>query len=494
MSKRSFASALKWAYVGNVGDRAISGLITLILAGIVGPHDFGLVSIALVYINFVQMVLEQGFASALIQKKNLQQEHCDAVFWLNLIISISFVGVTILISGWWAKINHAPDLAHVLTALSVCIPIEGLSIVQTALVRRELDFRTLTIRSNVSAGIGGLTGLGLALTGWGVWALVAMQLARDFSSLILLWNLSRWRPRFEFSFFHLKELLRFSTHIFLGGLGTFVDMQTGSMLLGVFFGPVAVGLYRLAERLVSTVVAIATTSVQSVSLPEFSKLQDDPEQLKSSAISCIRLSSMATMPALAGMAVISGPLMAMLGPKWVPATNVLTILSVQGMIFTLSFFTSPLLAAVGKPNTSAKLEWVRAIVGVVFLTVAGFLLRNTTIDWQLSGIALAKAVPNVFFVTPVFCYLLMRVARVSIQDLLSALSSPIWVSLSIVVVISLLRIVGVPNWATPRTLVCVEAIIGGATGVGVLLMLDRQARQIAFGLVNRFGSSGLAGR
>lgn len=494
MERKSFSNALKWAYTGNIGDRAISALVTFVLAGIVGPHDFGLVSIAIIYINFVQMVLEQGLSSAIIQKKDLRQEHCDAAFWLNLVMSFSFVALTVLTSAWWAKVNHAPGLARVLSVLSVCIPLEGLSIVQSAIVRRELDFRALTIRSNVSALIGGVVGLCLALAGFNVWALVGMQLIRDSSGLVLLWNLGHWRPRFEFSYVHLRELMRFSAHIFFGGLGTFADMQMGSVLLGLLFGPLAVGLYRLAERLMSSVVSVATTSIQGVSLPEFSRLQDRPDELKNSAISCVRLSSMVTMPALAGMAAVSGPLMATLGPKWVLATGVLKILCAQGMIFTLSYFTSPLLAAMGRPNLSAKLEWARAMVGVLFLSVAGLLLRSAAVSWQLNGIALARAIPNVFFITPVFAYLLMRSAGISLRDLFSALSSPFCASASIVVAVSLLQFAGVSDWTRPIRVVALETVAGGMVGLGVFLALDKQMRAIAGGLLTRVRLSWAAGR
>jgi teichuronic acid exporter len=484
---RSFSNALKWAYAGNIGDRSISALVTLVLASILGPRDFGLVSIALIYISFLQMFLDQGLASALIQKKDLRQEHCDAVFWLNLAMSVSFVVLTISISGWWGRINHAPDVSRVLSVLSLCIPIEGLSIVQSAIVRRGLDFRTLTIRSNVSAFLGGVTGVALALVGSGVWALVGMQLVRDCSALVLLWKLGHWRPKFEFSYRHLRELLGFSFHTFLGGLGTFADVQMGSLLLGILFGPVAVGLYRLAERLMNSVVAMATTSIQGVSLPEFSRLQDLPGELRKSALSCIRLSSMVTMPALMGMAVVSGPLMAVLGPKWIPATNVLKILCAQGMIFTLSYFTGPLLTALGRPDVSAKLEWLRALIGVVSIVVIGLFLRKAPVSWQLDGMAFARAMPNVLFITPLFLYLLMRFAHLSLRDVLSALSNPVFTSLSIITAIYLLQIAGVSTLTQPRALVATEIVIGAAAGIGTLLSLDRQLRGVALGFVRRVG-------
>jgi O-antigen/teichoic acid export membrane protein len=485
MQKRSFANALKWAYMGNIGDRAISALVTVVLAGILGPREFGLVSIALIYINFMQMFLDQGLAVALIQKKDLKQEHCDAVFWLNLWVSLCFVGVTILISGWWARINHAPELARLLSVLSLGIPIEGLCLVQAAMVRREMDFKSLTIRSNVSVLIGGIVGLGMAVTGFGLWSLVGMQLCRDFSGLLLLWKLGRWRPQFEFSWPHLKELMSFSIHNFSAGLGTFADLQAGSILLGLLFGPVAVGLYRLAERLTGSVVSMATTSIQGVSLPEFSRLQDQPSELRKSALSCIRLSSVVTVPALAGMAAVSGPLMASLGPKWVPSTNVLRILCVQGMILSLSYFTGPLLTALGRPKMIAKLEWARAVVGVLFLVGCGLLLRNSAANWQVTGIALARSIPNIFFVTPISLYLLMHFAGVSLRDLLGAIRTSALSGVGIAVAVLLFVLSSVAVGSRPLVLLLLESSIGGLAGLAVLLILDEEIRGLVLGMLSR---------
>jgi O-antigen/teichoic acid export membrane protein len=485
MQQRSFFNALKWAYAGNIGDRAISALVTFVLAGILGPRDFGIISIGLIYIIFMQMFLDQGLASALIQKKELKQEHCDAVFWMNLTIGFIMVIVTIFVSGWWARINHAPDLARVLSVLSLCLPIEGLSIVQAAVVRREMDFRSLTIRSNVSALVGGVVGLGMAFAGFGVWSLVGQQLSRDLSALILLWKLSHWRPRMEFSWPHLKELLGFSVHSFVGGLGIFADLQASSILLGLLFGPVAVGLYRLADRLMGSVVSMATTSIQGVSFPEFSRYQDQPEQLRKSTLACVRLSSIVTIPALVGMAMVSAPLLATLGPKWVPATNVLRILCIQGMVFALSYFTGPLLTAIGKPQLNAKLEWARAIVGVLFILVTGFLLRNAEVSWQVSGIALARAIPNIFLITPVFLFLLLHFTGVSFKDLILAILNPILAGAAIIVVILFFNLSGFLSDSKPLAMLVLETSLGGIAGLTTLLAIDKDIRGLAKGILGK---------
>lgn len=483
--ERSFLNAVKWAYTGNWGDRAFSALFTFFLAAILGPRDFGIVSIGLIYLSFMQMFLDQGLVAALIQRKSLKQEHCDAVFWINLLLSMFLVGVTILLSGWWARVNHAPDLAQLLSVMSLSIPLEGLSIVQSALLRRNMDFKSLAIRSNVSVLVGGVIGIAMALTGFGVWSLVGQQIVRDISALLLLWKLGNWRPRLEFSWGHLRELMSFSVHNFVAQLGIFADMQAGSLLLGILFGPVAVGLYRLADRLMNSVVVMATSSIQAVSLPEFSRVQDQPEELRNSALWCIRLSSIVTIPVLAGIAAVSAPLMATLGPKWVPATDVLRVLSVLGMSLVLSYFTGPLLQALGRPKQLAKLEWGRMAVGMVFLVLAGLLVRNATVDWQVTGIALARFVPTVFLVTPVFVYILMRFCGISLRDLAAAVKNSVLSAVSIIVVVLLVRASGLINAVGPLTQLLLEAALGGTAGITSLLILDQGIRVILLGFLRR---------
>jgi PST family polysaccharide transporter len=473
---RSFLNALKWAYTGNWGDRAFSSLFTFILAIMLGPADFGLVSIGLIYLSLMQMFLDQGLVAALIQRKVLKQEHCDAVFWMNMVLSLLLVALTLLVSGWWGRMNHAPNLSHLLSVMSISIPLEGLSIVQSALLRRNMDFKTLAIRSNVSVLVGGVAGIAMAVAGFGAWSLVGQQLARDSSALILLWKLGNWRPRLEFSWMHLRELMGFSVHNFIAQSGIFADMQAGSVLLGLLFGPVAVGLYRLADRIMNSVVVMATSSIQAVSLPEFSRVQDQPEELRTTALSCIRLSATVTVPVLAGMAVMSGPLMATLGAKWVPATDVLKVLSILGMSLVLSYFTGPLLQALGRTKQLALLEWARTLLGIGFLVATAVMVRNANVSWQVTGIALARFVPTVFLVTPVFVYILMRVCKLTGRDLVSATLPSVSSAAGIILIVYIFQRTGLSVKSGPAAILTIEMLLGGFFGAAILLGTDGKLR------------------
>src|SRR5215472_11525725 len=135
-AKNSFSSALKWAYSANWGEKVFSSLFLFILAALLGPRDFGVVSLATIYIAFFQMLQTQGFQVALIQRRSLRDEHLDTVFWTNVFVAGCASVLSLAAAPLWARLNGVPELRTYIAALSLCIPLQGLTIVQTALLQR----------------------------------------------------------------------------------------------------------------------------------------------------------------------------------------------------------------------------------------------------------------------------------------------------------------------------------------------------------------------
>jgi PST family polysaccharide transporter len=309
-----FRSAVKWALVMNWGTQGIAALVTFVLAAILGPKDYGLVAMAMLYISFIQMFLAQGLAAAIVQRKDLEEEHLDSVFWVTMLGGVVFCGISIALSGWWERVQlDAPGLARVIQALSVILIIRGLTIVQEAMLRRTMSFKKLAIRSNIAALVGGCVGVGMALNGFGVWSLVVQELVTSTCEVVLLWSVGTWRPRFRFSTRNLREVLGFSMHVFVAQLGTFVQRRSDALIIGLFFGPVAVGLYRLADRLINLVIEIATRPFTVVALPHFSRYQDDPDGLRNGVIKCIKSTTLVTLPLMALVAGLGGLICLTLG-------------------------------------------------------------------------------------------------------------------------------------------------------------------------------------
>jgi O-antigen/teichoic acid export membrane protein len=484
--EHKFGRALRWAYLMNWGRQGFSTFFSLFLAALLGPEAFGIIAIAMIYILFIQMLLDQGLMAALVQRKDLRVEHLDSVFWLVLSTSLLLVFGSVSLSRWWAQANHSAMLVKIIGALSVCILIEGLAIVQRALFQRDMDFRSLSLCTNVSVCAGGSVGIGMALTGFGVWALVGQQVSQDIVALFMLWQRSSWRPRWRFSLSSLRELLGFSFSNFLAKMGVFTNTQADSLLLGLFFGPIAVGLYRLAERVESSVMNLLSASLQTASFPQFSRLQDKPEDLRKSVLTCIRISAIGTFPAMAGLTVTSNLLFEAIGPKWSDAADVLKLLCLVGMIYAVGQFVGPLLQALAKPHYLAVLTWSQATVGTALTALVAFHLRKATVWSQIVGVAGVRLTISVLMGALVIFVLLPRLCRVSGRDLLHTVGPALAAAGVVIGLVLLLSWLGLTHRWSPIPSLFAVVSLGATAGITTLYALDDVVRPTVNSQVHRF--------
>ena len=482
--KRQFLHSVKWVLVSNWGREGILSLVTFILAAILGPTDFGTVAIAYIYIAFVQMFVGLGFNATLIQKKDLNESHLDSVFWLVVILSLLLMAISIALSGWWANINHSVQIKAVICSLSVLIPIQGLIIVQQALFHRKMDFKSLALRDNVSAFAGGVIGISMALWGFGVWALVGQQLSRALLSLLLLWKLSDWRPSFKFSPSHAKETLNFSFKVFVGRIGDYFQGYSDALLLGVFLGPQAVGLYRLATRIMRIPVALVSRAIHVVSLPQFSQFQDNTIELKNTLLFCLRGSTIITIPVVMGLSGASDLVMAVIGPKWLPASKVLMILCIVGFVMSMTLFTGTLLQAIGKPGIQTTMTWCLAITNAVFFVAVGILFRKSSITEQIVLFAASRALVYTVFL-PVNLFIASRYTGITLNDILRNVGPSVVTGSLIFLGIILLKSVNVFELTSPIFALAFAVGFSFLLWIGATLLLDRQIRQQVFGVLSK---------
>ena len=476
----TFRRAIKWAYVLTGAQRGVAMLMTFVLAVVLGPKYFGIAAMAMAYIIFIEMLVAQGMGAAIIQRKNLSGEQLDSIFWLIGAASLVLTAVSIAFSQWWAAINDLPGLAPVIIVLSLSIPIKGLTVVQHALLQRKMDFRNLALLSGGSAIVGGAVGVVMALNGCGIWSLVAQHLVGSALATAVMWKVSDWRPRFRFSWRRVREMFGFSGGVFFSHLGVYAASQSDVIVMGLFFGPIAVGLYRLGERVMDMLLEIATRSIQIVALPHFSSLQDDPQRLRSAVASCLRLSATLTIPAMAILALSSDELMGMLGAQWAPASAVLKIVVFMGMAKALTVFSGPLLLAKGYAKTLAALTWVLAIVFGGLIAGCGIAFKDAPVQTQIIAVAVART----------GAYLLLGgVVRLLIIRILCKLS---FGSIARAVLPSVIAAIGAAGTAmlifefvvrsTTPALTAFVLVVGpsGIVAVALLALLDRAVREVVF--------------
>lgn len=421
----TFSQAASWSFVMQGGRQALRVGLTFVLAALLGPEAYGIAAMALVYVMFIDMLQQQGMSAALIQRKDLTKGHLDTAFWLLAASGIVLVAVTFATAGWWADVNGTPELYAVIIGLTPVIPLKNLSIVQASLLRREMAFKRLAQRDLIAIAAGGAVGVAAALGGWGVWSLVAQQVTVEAVAVVVLWRVSDWRPGREVSRARASELVAFSSGLLLSSIGNFVNNQADTLLIGLFFGPRVVGIYRLGLRLVETLVVVLTRSVQSVGLPDLAPVVADPLELRRRLDRLARLAAITTVPALGILAGVAVPLMGLLGPEWAAAAPVAQVLCIVGVVRAWVVIDGPLLVARGNTLVQAATSWLAGIFSATAFVVAGIWLQGLPPGSQALGIAVARTLVWGVGIAAIHVWIMHRYARFGPAEMIAPMVWPV---------------------------------------------------------------------
>jgi PST family polysaccharide transporter len=362
------ARGLAWSAMRIWGTQLSSLLVFVVLSRLLDPTAFGLVALAMVFTRLIQIFLDRGFSDALIQRVELDEGHLDTAFWIGIFFSGLLAVGGVLASDLVAALLREPEIAPIIRWLSLVFLFSGLNNVQKAILRREMAFRSLAIRSIVATIVGGVAGVTMALRGYGVWSLVGLELVTGLAGVIVLWQVSDWRPGRNVSKRHFDELFGFS----LGVLGTkvveFLNRRADHLLIGMFLGTTALGYYSVGLRIVLVIQRLLVGISTSVAFPAFSKLQSDPARMRRGFYSATQYTSVIALPAFLGVAAIAPELVVLVfGPQWEPSVPVMQALSLVGVIQSILLFNNSVIKSAGKP------AWVFGIMlGTAILNLVGF--------------------------------------------------------------------------------------------------------------------------
>lgn len=285
-----------WTAIESWGRQAISLVVFFILARLLSPENFGLIALAYIFIEFVQIFVDQGFSVAIIQRQEIDAEHLDTAFWTTLGISILLTVLSIAGAGLVADLLKQPQLIPIIQYLSISFTLSGLSSVQQAVLERRFAFKSLAIRSLLAVIIGGIVGVVMAFFNFGVWSLVGQQISSSLVQVLVLWRVSNWRPGFKFSVIHAKELFTFGINISAFNIINFFNRRSDDLLIGYFLGLVALGYYSVAYKLLLVMMQVLITTTTKVALPIFSRLQGEPERLLNAFYSATQFTSLLVFP------------------------------------------------------------------------------------------------------------------------------------------------------------------------------------------------------
>ena len=377
------AQGAKWNFLQIIVTQGGRLAFTFVLARLLGPESFGIMAQATIYVGFTLLVLDQGFAVALVQKKVLDDRDIGAVRVLNLAAGAVMAGATLVAAPAIADFFHTPELTAVLRVLAVSVLLKSFQIVPQALVRRELLYRAQSIVQIVAMVTGGVVGVASALLGADYWALVVQTIVTDVAILIGL-RMIKPTPRTPLAgtFGNLRAMWGFSVGIlgsrFLSYFGSNVD----NLLIGRFESATSLAFYALSYRFLRLPLEMIGSVVNNVALPVFAKLQDDQARLRAWYLQATGFVALVSYPILA-LLVVGAPdgIPLAFGEEWQPASTPLQILSLGGMLFVVRMQMAPMAQAKGRSDL--VFWWSLITFG---LQGAAFLVG---VQYGIVGVALA---------------------------------------------------------------------------------------------------------
>lgn len=404
ISKIKVIQSVSWSGMSQVVSQGFQLIVSIILARLLLPEDFGVIGIALVFIAFMSTISELGLGAAIIQRKDINEKHLSTSFWVNIFLGIILCTITLVIAPLIADFLEESSIISVISVLSIGFVISSFGIVHRALLLKKIDFKKVAIVEIGSAVFFGITSIILAIFGFGVWSLVAGSLVKNFTSLIFLWVVCSWRPLMIFDFRSFKELFHFGKNVMGSGIIQRIIFNADYFLVAKFLGATSLGLYILAYEIAFFPLMKISPAISRVMFPVFSAVQNDNNKLKNGYLKMIKYTSMVTFPLLAGLIVIAPKFIPVLvGEKWVPMILPLQVLCVAGMFKSIGTHVGSILLSKGRSDIQIKWDVFVAIVVPVAILIG--------VQYGITGVAVAIAV------TTVLLFLIIHKITIDLIDL-----------------------------------------------------------------------------
>ncbi len=328
---KKMAKSVRWSALEKGGQQGITFIVFAVLARFIAPADFGLVAMALIIIGFIQIFIDQGFSTAIIQREDVDDEFLSTAFWANLIVGIVLGVVLIGLKGATAWFFNEPHVAELIPWMALSLLFEALMAVPQALLKRNFDFRGLALRTLIARLIAGGVAIAGAVSGWGVWSLVTFTVLSGAISTMVLWWVSDWYPKFRFSSGCFKDLLCFGGNVTGVRVMSYVNIRILDIIIGYFFGAVALGYYTLASQLVGRIGSVMIQVLSQVTMSGFSRVQNSAEIMANHLLRVNRLTMTIAFPLFAFIGLMATDLVGLLyGEGWEQSAMLISLLAATG--------------------------------------------------------------------------------------------------------------------------------------------------------------------
>jgi PST family polysaccharide transporter len=363
--------AFKWSIASDLASKAIQPLVFLVLARLLTPEDFGVMSAALMVIALSQIFWEAGMSKALIQRQADIEDAANAAFWINVGMGLLVAGAIYLVAGTVANtFFHDPRVVLVLRVMTIQVLLGAVSAVHTALLQKEMMFNRLFWVRFSTVGLPGLASIPLAWHGMGYWALVAGTLLGQVAQVITLWRITSWRPRWSFNTLVAREMTRFGGWVAVTGLMAWVYSWSDSLIVGKYFGTALMGIYRVGNQFSTLVFAILLGPALPVVYSKFSLIGANEEDKVEKLLFLGRLVGAITIPMSMAVFLFGGLLEKIIfGEKWAGVSFVISMIALKEGVLWPFAFNIEAYRSMAKPHYETWIACLSSVLNPVILVV-----------------------------------------------------------------------------------------------------------------------------
>ncbi len=415
--KQKAVRSVQWASLSQVVRQLVQFGSLAVLATLLAPEDFGLLSMALVVTGMVDLFKDLGTRVAIIQKTDATPRFLSSIFWVNAGIGTTAALLLLVGAQLIALVYKEPRLIPVLQVLAINFPISGLGISIRAHLEKNISFGLIGIIEAGSVVLGAITAIIMALFDYGVWALVAQSLVTTICTTIFSWILSGWRPQFTFDWQEIRGVLSFSMNYTGFNVLNYIARNFDYFLIGRYLGKEALGYYTLAYRIMVYPVQNISFIVNRVMFPVLSKVQDDNDKISRAFLQISAGIALVSFPLMLGVMALSDSFVEIvLGEKWLPVAGLLVILAPVGMFQSINSTVGAIYLT--KNRTDTLFQW--GIFSTV-ITIAAFIIG---LQYGITGMAWAYLATSMILFYPSF-KIPLRFINLKVRNVLSVLWIPL---------------------------------------------------------------------
>ena len=360
--KKKVFSGMIWAFGEQFSAQAISFVLSVILARLLMPEEYGTITMVLVFINIANVFVTDGFGEALVQKKNATDADFTTVFYCSLAVSIFLYGILYITSPLIAAFYDSAELASVLRILALKLPIASINSIQRAYVQKNMQFKKFFFSTLGGTILSGVLGIFMAYKGFGVWALVAQYMSNSCVATIVMFFTVKWKPSLVFCKSSAKELISLINTLY---------NELRSLIIGKKYSTSDLAYYNKGNHIPSLAITNMNSAISTVIFPAMSQCNNEPNRLKAITRRSMKVAAFVIFPVMGGIIGIGEPLIRLLlTEKWLPCVPYLYMACMYWACQPVQTANWQVIKAIGRSDLALKLEIYKKIIGFFLILVS----------------------------------------------------------------------------------------------------------------------------